>query len=115
MEFQKAEIYKLIQKVKVTKQTIDYVQGMPNKFKSLPSISYCNFINNPKYAFQNTIYSQTMSVQIDIWSNSSSINTLIFKNLCDIMTENGWQLITGEDMDRKENVFRIMTKWRKIV
>lgn len=115
MEFQKPEIYKLIQDVKLEKQTIDYVQGMPNKFKQLPCISYCNFINSPKFAFKNAIYSQTMSVQIDIWSNSSSINTLIFKNLCVIMTENGWQLIIGEDIERKENVFRIMTKWRKIV
>ena len=115
MELQKAEIYELIRKVKVQGQTIDYVQGMPDKFKQLPCISYCDFINSPKFAFKNAIYSQTMSVQIDIWSNGSSINTLIFKNLCDVMLENGWQLITGEDIERKGNVFRIMTKWRKIV
>ena len=113
MEFQKSEIYKLIQQVKVEKQIIDYVQGTPNKFKELPCISY--FINSPKFAFGNKIYSQTISVQIDIWSNSSTINTLMFKNLCDIMLENGWQLITGEDMEKRGSVFRIMSKWRKII
>lgn len=115
MEFNKGDLYNLIQNVKITGHTIDYVQGMPDKFKQLPCISYCNFTNNPKLAFQNQIYSQDINVQIDIWSNGSSLNTVIFLELCNVMQENGWQLIIGKDIGRNDKIFRTMTKWRKII
>lgn len=115
MEFQKAELYKTIKKAKVEGQDLNYSQGMPKQFKKLPLISYSNFINNPKFSFQNDIYSQEMSVQIDIWSKGSSINTLIFKSLCDVMLKEGWQLVTAQDIERKDTIFRLMTKFRRII
>lgn len=115
MEFQKSEVYNTIKNVQVEGLDIDYCQGMPKQFKKLPLISYSNFINNPRFSFQNDIYSQEMSVQIDIWSKGSSINTLIFKELCNVMTIQGWQLTIAEDIERPDNIFRIMTKFRRIV
>ncbi len=115
MEFPKAEIYKLIQNVKIKEQEIDYVQNKPKKFKSLPCISFCNLINTPKFAFKNRIYSEKIDVQIDIWSKGSAINTLILKELLNIMQENGWTLITAQDMDNTNGIYRIMTKFRKVL
>ena len=115
MEFQKSELYKTIKKAKVEGQNISYSQGMPKQFKKLPLISYSNFINNPKFCFQNNIYSQEMSTQIDIWSRGSSINTLILKSLCDVMLKEGWQLVTAQDIERDDTIFRIMTKFRRII
>lgn len=115
MEFPKAEVYKLIQEVNLESQEIDYVQGMPKKFKSLPCISFCNLINNPKFAFKNKIYSEQIRVQIDIWSKGSSLNTLILKELTNIMQTNGWQLETAEDMNNSNGIYRIMTKFRRFL
>ena len=115
MEFPKAEIYKLIQKVSLEGQEIDYVQGMPKKFKSLPCISFCNLINNPKFAFKNNIYSEKVNVQIDIWSKGSSLNTLILKELIKVMQANGWQLEIAEDMGNSNGAYRIMTKFRRLL
>lgn len=115
MEFPKAEIYKLIQKVSLEGQEIDYVQGMPKKFKSLPCISFCNLINNPKFAFKNNIYSEKINVQIDIWSKGSSLNTLILKELTKVMQASGWRLEIAEDMGNSNGVYRIMTKFRRLL
>ena len=115
MEFQKSEVYNTIKNVQVEGLDIDYCQGMQKQFKNLPLISYSNFINNPRFSFQNDIYSQEMSVQIDIWSNGSSINTLIFKELCNVMLDEGWQLITAQDIEREDDIFRLMTRFRRII
>lgn len=115
MEFEKSELYKTLKKVKVEGQEINYSQGMPKQFKKLPLITYSNFINNPKFSFQNNIYSQEMSAQIDIWSKGSSINTLIFKALCDVMLKDGWQLVTAQDIEREDSTFRLMTKFRRLI
>lgn len=115
MEFQKSDVYKLIQDVKVDGLDISYSQGMPKHFKQIPSITYSNFINNPRFSFQNDIYSQETSVQIDIWSKGSSINTLILKALCDVMTSAGWQLVTAQDIEREDDIFRTMTKFRRLI
>lgn len=115
MEFPKAEVYNLIQKVNLEGQEMDYVQGMPKKFKSLPCISFCSLINNPKFAFKNKMYLEKINVQIDIWSKGSSLNTLILKELTKVMQTSGWQLEIVEDMNNSNGVYRIMTKFRRIL
>ena len=115
MNFPKTEMYNLIKRVKIEGQTIEYTQGMPEEFKTLPVISYSSCINNPNYSLKNTLAKETVSVQIDIWSNGSSINTFILKALTDVMLENKWQLVTAQDMDRNDGVYRIMTKFIKVM
>ena len=115
MNFPKSDIYNLIKQVKVAGQTLRYVQNMPEKFEELPTISYSNCINNPTFCLKNTIGKETISVQIDIWSKSSSLNTLILKTLTNVMLGNEWQLVTAQDMGKIDEIYRTMTKVGKVM
>lgn len=109
MYLPKADIYNILKE-------LDYpvAQTSQNIFNELPMVTFEILDNNISLFLDNSISYQEITVQIDIWSESSVEASEMLSNIENAMRKNQYRLIfSGDIPNMDKSIFHISTKFTK--
>ena len=110
MYLPKSDVYNSLKKLNY------YVsQTQPAQFNDLPAVIFRLNNNAANYDLDNTILSQDIEVQIDIWAEDSVTASNVLSEVEEIMRSNLYNLSFSNDVPNIGNLFHIVSRFTKLI
>lgn len=106
----KVDIYTLLKDI----TGVETLQRKPKAFTTLPAITFFVLNNNTNKLLDNTIVTQNVVVQIDIWADKSTECVTTLKTVEGLMRNNYFTLRFSQDFDDPSGLYRITTRFEKL-
>lgn len=90
-------------------------QTQPPQFNELPAIIFRVGNNTANYDLDNTILSQELEVQIDVWAEDSVTASNVLSEVEEIMRSNLYNLSFSNDVPNVGNLFHIVSRFTKLI
>ena len=110
MYLPKSDIYNSLKKLNY------YVaQTQPPTFNELPAIIFSVSNNSVNTDLDNTILSQNIEVQIDVWAEDSVTASTVLSQVEEIMRGNLYNMSFSNDVPNISNLYHIVSRFTKLV
>ena len=115
MYLPKSDVYNSLKEIKYNNKNVYVSQRQPAQFNDLPAIIFSVGDNAINTDLDNNILSQSLEIQIDIWSEDSVTASKILSQVEETMRLNLYKMSFSNDVPNIGNLYHIVSRFTKVI